>query len=288
MDRVVVVDHRVSPIRAHPIEVGTSGDEVRQERQSAGQADLRLTIARTALGAAAILLAAAADALDRVAPRAETSGSSPAAATARVVRDASLALLAAGLEAQRRTVSLSSVARRRVAPVLVFVGRQPLIGPIVDDLERRARIWAGRGAREQEENERLVRRLVDEAVGGMIAWLLDHIDLDEIAGRIDVARIVDRIDLDAVAARIDVNSFIDRVDLPKLTRQVLDEVDVAEIVRESTSSITTESVDALRHRGMSLDRGLSRAMDRMLLRERRRARTRDGSATQEEPLEIRP
>src|SRR5207249_812969 len=232
-----------------------SGDEVRQERQSAGQADLRLTIARTALGAAAILLAAAADALDRVAPRAETSGSSPAAATARVVRDASLALLAAGLEAQRRTVSLSSVARRRVAPVLVFVGRQPLIGPIVDDLERRARIWAGRGAREQEENERLVRRLVDEAVGGMIAWLLDHIDLDEIAGRIDVARIVDRIDLDAVAARIDVNSFIDRVDLPKLTRQVLDEVDVAEIVRESTSSITTESVDALRHRGMSLDRG---------------------------------
>ncbi|TMK85627.1 MAG: hypothetical protein E6G44_06380 [Actinobacteria bacterium] len=288
MDRVVVVDHRVSPIRAHPIEVGTSGDEVRQERQSAGQADLLLTIARTALGAAGILLAAAADALDRVAPRAETSGSSPAAATARVVRDASLALLAAGLEAQRRTVSLSSVARRRVAPVLVFVGRQPLIGPIVDDLERRARIWAGRGAREQEENERLVRRLVDEAVGGMIAWLLDHIDLDEIAGRIDVARIVDRIDLDAVAARIDVNSFIDRVDLPKLTRQVLDEVDVAEIVRESTSSITTESVDALRHRGMSLDRGLSRAMDRMLLRERRRARTRDGSATQEEPLEIRP
>jgi len=278
----------VSPIRAHPIEVGTSGDEVRQERQSAGQADLLLTIARTALGAAGILLAAAADALDRVAPRAETSGSSPAAATARVVRDASLALLAAGLEAQRRTVSLSSVARRRVAPVLVFVGRQPLIGPIVDDLERRARIWAGRGAREQEENERLVRRLVDEAVGGMIAWLLDHIDLDEIAGRIDVARIVDRIDLDAVAARIDVNSFIDRVDLPKLTRQVLDEVDVAEIVRESTSSITTESVDALRHRGMSLDRGLSRAMDRMLLRERRRARTRDGSATQEEPLEIRP
>ena len=288
MDRVVVVDHRVSPIRAHPIEVGTSGDEVRQERQSAGQADLLLTIARTALGAAGILLAAAADALDRVAPRAETSGSSPAAATARVVRDASLALLAAGLEAQRRTVSLSSVARRRVAPVLVFVGRQPLIGPIVDDLERRARIWAGRGAREQEENERLVRRLVDEAVGGMIAWLLDHVDLDEIAGRIDVARIVDRIDLDAVAARIDVNSFIDRVDLPKLTRQVLDEVDVAEIVRESTSSITTESVDALRHRGMSLDRGLSRAMDRMLLRERRRARTRDGSATQEEPLEIRP
>lgn len=278
----------MSPIRAHPIEVGTSGDEVRQERQSAGQADLLLTIARTALGAAGILLAAAADALDRVAPRAETSGSSPAAATARVVRDASLALLAAGLEAQRRTVSLSSVARRRVAPVLVFVGRQPLIGPIVDDLERRARIWAGRGAREQEENERLVRRLVDEAVGGMIAWLLDHIDLDEIAGRIDVARIVDRIDLDAVAARIDVNSFIDRVDLPKLTRQVLDEVDVAEIVRESTSSITTESVDALRHRGMSLDRGLSRAMDRMLLRERRRARTRDGSATQEEPLEIRP
>jgi hypothetical protein len=93
-----------------------------------------------------------------------------------------------------------------------------------------------------------------------------RVDLNAIVERLDLDRIAGRIDLDAIAARIDVGAVVARVDLGGLTEQVMDEVDIGELIRESSGTMATETVDALRVQGMRADHLLSRVVDRILLR----------------------
>ena len=66
---------------------------------------------------------------------------------------------------------------------------------------------------------------------------------------------------------MDLDAIVARVDLPGLTEQVIDEVDLGEIIRESSSTMATETVDALRAQGMRVDGLVSRVVDRILLRQ---------------------
>ena len=61
-----------------------------------------------------------------------------------------------------------------------------------------------------------------------------------------------------------------RIDVPGLTEQVIDEVDLGEIIRESSSTMASETVDALRVQGMRVDGLVSRIVDRILLRQGQR------------------
>jgi hypothetical protein len=47
----------------------------------------------------------------------------------------------------------------------------------------------------------------------------------------------------------------------------MDEVDLGEIIRESSSTMATETVDALRVQGMRVDGLVSRIADRILFRQ---------------------
>lgn len=96
--------------------------------------------------------------------------------------------------------------------------------------------------------------------------IVNRLDLDAIVARVDLDAIVARIDIDAIAARVDVQSIADRVDTGALTRKVMDEVDFGPIIRESTGTMTRETVDAIRYQGMRADRLVSRIVDRILLR----------------------
>ena len=69
---------------------------------------------------------------------------------------------------------------------------------------------------------------------------------------------------------MDIDAILARVDLPALTEQVIDEVDLGEIIRESSSTMASETVDALRVQGMRVDGLVSRIVDRVLLREGQR------------------
>jgi hypothetical protein len=100
--------------------------------------------------------------------------------------------------------------------------------------------------------------------------IANRIDLDAIVRRIDLDAIVGRIDLDAIVARVDIDAILARVDLPGLTEQVIDEVDLGEIIRESSSTMASETVDALRVQGMRVDGLVSRIVDRVLQREGQR------------------
>jgi hypothetical protein len=140
----------------------------------------------------------------------------------------------------------------------------------------------------------LVRRYVDldALVAGVdldaIAERLDvqavvgRVDLDEVAGRLDVEAVLDRLDLtatvlervdlrqvvDAVVTRVDLQEVVDavltRVDLTAIVSQVLDEIDLAELIRESTGTMASDTVQSVRMRGVSADELVSRSAARLL------------------------
>jgi hypothetical protein len=159
---------------------------------------------------------------------------------------------------------------------------------------------------EQRRAQAVAARAIGALIAGLVAAVLDEIDLDEVVARVDLDRIVDRInlnqiaaridldeivrrididaiaeridldaivtriDLDAIVARVDLDAILARVDLPGLTEQVIDEVDLGEIIRESSSTMASETVDALRVLGMRVDGLVSRIVDRVLLRQGQR------------------
>ena len=112
---------------------------------------------------------------------------------------------------------------------------------------------------------------LDAIVGRIdVDAIVSRVDVDAIAGRIDLDAIAGRLDLDAIVARVDLDAIVARVDIPGLTEQVIDEVDLGEIIRESSSTMASETVDALRVQGMRVDGLVSRIVDRILLRQGQR------------------
>ena len=161
---------------------------------------------------------------------------------------------------------------RREAVVVDFVGR--LVPAVVDALLERIDVGAFIG--------RLPLADVLDAID--LDTLLDHVDLDAILARLDLNALLERVDVDALLDRIDPNALIDRVDANRLMARVdldavlgqvqlgpivadvLDEVDVGAIVRDSTGSITSDAVDGARLTAMRLDGFIGRVADRALLR----------------------
>jgi hypothetical protein len=157
--------------------------------------------------------------------------------------------------------------------------------------------WAARGLAEQRRVQAAATRAIRALMATLIAAVIDEIDLDQVVARVDLDQIVARIDLDQIAARIDldaivrridldaivasvdIDAILARIDLPELTEQVIDEVDLGEIIRESSSTMASETVDALRVQGMRVDGLVSRIVDRIL--------QRDGQRQTGPPLEER-
>lgn len=114
---------------------------------------------------------------------------------------------------------------------------------------------------------------IDELAGRLdIEKVLARVDIDEVASRIDLEAIVARIDLDkvaagidvdAVAARLDVDAFLERVDLAGLARYIVDEIDLPELIRQSTGTVTTESVRSVRMQGIEADVAVERLVGRV-------------------------
>ena len=73
---------------------------------------------------------------------------------------------------------------------------------------------------------------------------------------------------DELLRRVDLDAVIARLDMAKLAEDVIASVDLPEIIRESTSAVSSETVREVRMRGISGDEAVGRAMER--LRPRRR------------------
>lgn len=98
----------------------------------------------------------------------------------------------------------------------------------------------------------------------------DRVDLDGLVATVDLDAAAARVDVDAVARRLDIDAVIDRIDLVGLAEDVIAQVDLPEIIRESTGSVASETVRGVRMQGISGDEAVTRAVDRLLLRRGRR------------------
>jgi hypothetical protein len=234
---------------------------------------------RIALGAAGLALAVLRALLERPQPAGQDVRVAGATVTA-VPRPAGMlrllpaAALGLGLEAQRRSLDAAVALGARLAPPLSAAARPAaaLAGRPLAVAWRRLDLdgWAARGLAEQRRNQQAAAEAASQLVGAIVAAVLDEVDLDGVVARVDLDAIAARIDLDAIAARIDLNAIVSRLDLAGLTEQVIDEVDLGEIIRESSGTMATETVDALRVQGMRADHLLSRLVDRVLLRKEER------------------
>lgn len=163
----------------------------------------------------------------------------------------------AGRAAYRATRPL---ARLVLEPPFLPASRHP--GRLVESLARRGRA------------DRAVAIL---AVGGaldalapqVVARVLQAIPLTEL--------IEDNVDIEAIVATIDLAEITERViaeiDLAGITQQVIDEIDLPGIIRQSTGSMTTETVRGVRAQSYEADQAVDRVLGRMHLR--RRARPAD-------------
>lgn len=113
--------------------------------------------------------------------------------------------------------------------------------------------------------------------------IVERIDLDAIVAKLDLDSIVARVDLDAVAARIDIDAILDRIDMAAIARQVIDDIDLPEIIRDSSGMVASEAVVGARMQGIRADDGVNRMVDKLLLRRgERRTQVRDDSESGDE------
>jgi hypothetical protein len=108
---------------------------------------------------------------------------------------------------------------------------------------------------------------VDEVISRVdVDAIVSRVDLNRVVDRLDLNRVVDRLDLNRVVDQVDVDRAVHRVDLAALTEEILDQVEVESIIRESTESMTDETVALLRQRAAGADRRLALTIDRVFRR----------------------
>lgn len=249
------------------------------------------------LGAASLAAGAAVDALERFVPADPSEPDDAPLPPPGVLRHLPGALVGAGLVAQRHLLDATEVAERGLARAAGAVSRTPVVGAPVRATETYLAGWSGRAETEQARNRALVgefvRRLAPELATAVVQQLdvetlieqlpidavLARVDLDALLLRIDLDALLDRIDVGAIMDRVDVGKIMSRVDIAPIANEVLDEVDIGAIVRESTGSITGDMVDGGRVTAMRVDDFVARVVDRVLFR--RTPRRIDGPGAEE-------
>jgi hypothetical protein len=183
-------------------------------------------------------------------------------------------LVGAARELDRATLT-AVLATAGLARTAVNVARLTPLRRWIDEAAAQLNAWSERGRVEGEIGANQLADVWDEVLGDIVAQVLSHVDVNDLAAtvdvdavvaRVDVDRMLDRIDLDAVAQRIDVEAIVRRLDLAGIAREVLDQIDVEEIIRESSGSLSVQTVDALRARGADADRRVAGVVDRLLQR----------------------
>ncbi|AZG45277.1 hypothetical protein D7316_01872 [Gordonia insulae] len=141
----------------------------------------------------------------------------------------------------------------------------------------------------------LVRDNVDlnEVAAGLdIMAILDRVDLDAVirervdlnaaVANVDLNGIARQIDIDAIAGRIDIEAILDRVDLIGLANDIIDGVDLTDIIREASTSVTADVMTDVRSSGERADDAVANLVSRVL---RRRA---NGASAEPLPEGERP
>lgn len=165
------------------------------------------------------------------------------------------------------TVAVAADATRGAVRVL---GQLPVIG-------ERLRAVSARGERTVVAATALADAVLRAVVVKVVATALeeidltqlirDNVDIDAVIEGVDLDKAVEQVDLDAAIRRVDLDGAIARVDLIALANFVIDGVDLPEIMRESTGSLSAEAVRGVRSHGMQADDAVSHFVGKLFGRE---------------------
>ena len=197
--------------------------------------------------------------------------------SAALVTGAAAGFLIEGLRAAG--AMLTAVERTVVAPAAAAAGTAAERPEVHELLLHWQQSWDEQRERSDPAASEALRRGVRRAADAVMDQLdttslvLEHVDIQRIAetvdinplvDRLDMQRLTDRIDIDALVARLDIDAVISRVDVAAIAADVIDQLDLPQLIRETTVDATSESVRSVRLRGVGADRAISRAIDRLL------------------------
>jgi hypothetical protein len=173
------------------------------------------------------------------------------------------ALLGLAVEATRWSTRAAPPIARRFGQVLSIASDLPPVrlaeSRLEDVVQRLDTSWGDGRPQREEAAAAFIKSLMTEVVD----TTLDQIDLTSLAlERIDMERILARVDVNELAARVDLAAMVERLDLAKIAEEVIEELDVGELIRDSTGSMATETVEGIRVQGMNADLFVSRLVDR--------------------------
>lgn len=115
----------------------------------------------------------------------------------------------------------------------------------------------------------ILDRLATRVLRRGVDVILDRLDLTRIVlDRVDLARVLDAVDPDPVAAKLDIDAVIARIDLLGIAQMIVDGIDLPAIIRGSTTSMASESVTGIRLQSAAADERLNELMSRLKLRRR--------------------
>lgn len=105
--------------------------------------------------------------------------------------------------------------------------------------------------------------------------VLEQVDLNLIINRaLDTLNltqlVIDRVDVNAIVAEADIDAVIDRVPIIPLANYVIDEIDLPQIIRDSTSGIAGDAMNTARRQSAGADQLVSRIADRIVFRRKQR------------------
>lgn len=130
-----------------------------------------------------------------------------------------------------------------------------------------------------------VNAALDRLVPVIADAIIERIDLtDVVMEQVDLHRIVtsaldtldltsivlERVDINAIVAEADVDAVIDRVPILPLANYVIDEIDLPQIIRDSTSGIAGDAMNTVRRQSVGADDLVSRVADRIVFRRKGR------------------
>jgi hypothetical protein len=158
------------------------------------------------------------------------------------------AVVGLAIEAERRAAAVIDVVATRSAVVAQTATRPAIVQRAMRPLEDRLWRLNEVARREQTRNQAQAAALIPVIVQQVT---------ENVVAQIDFVRVVEQIPVDDIAASLDVEAIVARIDL-------------GGVIRESTMSLTMETVDAVRSQTIALDHFTGRVVDRFLLRKKPR------------------
>jgi len=163
-------------------------------------------------------------------------------------------------------------ARSSAAAANVVLNAPPMRRPVAV-VEASVQGLAAYGDEQRRVDTVRAQSLLTRAEGALavvMRHVVDLLPIEAILARVDVNAIVGSVDLNAVLARVDMDALLARLDLPALINNVLSEIELGDLIAESTTNIATDARDVVRMQAHGADDLMARVVDRILFRRRPR------------------